>query len=71
MILRFALLLALACLAACGADRAPAESAVPDDAPEPAVEEQSGDEEAASHGRGSPQPSYLAVEEGPSAGDIP
>jgi membrane-bound lytic murein transglycosylase MltF len=70
MILRFALLLALACLAACGADRAPAESPVPDDAPEPAVEGQGGDEDAASHGRGSPQPSYLAVEEGPSAGDI-
>jgi len=62
MTLRLALLLALACLAACGNDRAPQESA--------AVEVQDGDEEVSADGPEKPPPSYLAVEESPSAGDI-
>ena len=70
MTLRFVLLLALACLAACDSDRAPAESAVPDDAPEPAIEGQSGDQEPAADGQEGAQPAYLAVDDGPSVGDI-
>ena len=64
MTLRFALLLALACLAACGDDRAP------EDARGEAIEAQSGDEEPASERQEGSQPAYLAVEGSPSAGDI-
>jgi membrane-bound lytic murein transglycosylase MltF len=67
---RFTLLLALACLAACGGDRAPAEPAAPGEARDPAIGAQSGDEETAADGQQDTQPGYLAAEESPSAGDI-
>ena len=70
MILRLALLLALSCIAACGGDREPADSASPDDAREPAIDAQRVEMEAALDGEGDAQPGYLAAEEGPSVGEI-
>ena len=69
MTARFVLLLACACFAACGGDRAAVESAAPEDAEAAAIESQSGEEEAASNAGENPQPGYLAGEGGPSAGD--
>ena len=67
--MRFILLLAITCLAACGGDRAPAEPTAPGDGGESPVEVQGGNEEAAPDGQDGSSPSYLATEGGPSAAD--
>ena len=61
MTLRYTLLIALACIAACGADHPPEESNGPDDSP--AAISQAAEDTTA-------RPEYLASDENPSAGDI-
>ena len=61
MTLRYTLLIALAGIAACGADHPPEESYGPDDTP--AAVSQAAEDTTA-------RPEYLASEENPSAGDI-
>ncbi len=63
MTLRHTLLIALACIAACGADRPPDESNGSDEAPSPVTTGQAADENVT-------RPEYLASDENPSAGDI-
>ena len=60
MTLRITFLIALACIAACGADQSPETSNGPDDV---AATDQAADDDGA-------RPEYLADDENPSAGDI-
>jgi membrane-bound lytic murein transglycosylase MltF len=70
MKLKPAILLALACIAACGADAPPEESVSAGDEPQPATADMSSGEDAAPDADTSAAPGYLAVDENPSAGDI-
>jgi membrane-bound lytic murein transglycosylase MltF len=70
MRIQFAIPLALAWIAACGAEAPPQESATPGDEPEPTVVEETAGDSAATEAETASLPGYLALDENPSAGDI-